>query len=112
MIVIIGAEFAKEFKKLRKKYPSLPQDLAVIESIITKFPYGEDSKHCNALKREGESCICKRRMMCRSVRGTEFRVVYYYNGREVELEYIEIYYKGKKETEDKKRVEAVWERRN
>lgn len=108
MNIIKGTEFSKELKKLKKKYPSLPQDLEILERIIEKFPFGEDSKHCNALKRDGEHCICKRRMMCRSVRGSEFRVIYYYDGQKITLHYIEIYYKGNKETEDKKRVEMVW----
>ena len=112
MDITQGAEFAKEFKKLKKKYPSLLEDLAVLEKLIEKFPFGEDSRHCNTLRREGDRCICKRRMMCRSVRGSEFRVLYYYDGTILELQYIEIYYKGSKETEDKRRVEMVWENKN
>ncbi|MEZ7957335.1 MAG: hypothetical protein QMC23_12010 [Rubritalea sp.] len=112
MRITQGVEFAKEFKKLKKKYPSLTEDLAVLERVIEKYPFGEDSRHCNALRREVDRCVCKRRMMCRSVRGSEFRVIYYYDGKILELQYIEIYYKGSKETEDKKRVEVVWKKKN
>ena len=111
MKIVQGEEFIREFKKLKKKYSSLVEDLAVLEKVILKFPFGEDSRHSNTLKREGDRCICKRRMMCRSVKGSEFRVIYYYDGKILELEYIEIYYKGNKEAEDKKRVEMVWEKR-
>ena len=106
-----GKSFQRELKKLVKKYPSLPQDLEVLESLIKKFPLGEDSKHCNALKQEGDQGIYKRRLMCRSVKSSEFRVIYYYNGTTLVLEYLEIYYKGNKENEDKKRVETIWEER-
>jgi len=104
-----GTSFKREFKKLCKKYPSLPQDLEVLQALILKFPYGEDSKHCNPLKKDGERGIFKRRMMCRSVKGSEFRVIYYYDGEKLYLEYLEIYYKGDKVAEDKKRVETIWE---
>ena len=103
-----GAEFKKEFKKLKKKYPSLLKDLAVLEQLIGKFPKGEDSRHCNILKQLGEQYICKRRMMCRSVKSSEFRIIYYYNGQQLELHYIEIYYKGSQEVESCNRVERVW----
>lgn len=108
MEITKGAGFNKEFKKLSKKYPSLERDLEILERVIEKFPYGENSRHCNVLRKEGERFICKRRMMCRSVRGSEFRVIYHYDGESIELHYIEIYYKGNKESEDKNRIESVW----
>ena len=109
MNVLQGKEFKKELKKLQKKYPSLPKDLAVIEKLIFAFPFGEDSRHCNVLKQAKRKFICKRRMMCRSVKGSEFRVIYFYDGETITLEYLEIYYKGNKEAEDKKRVDQIWE---
>ena len=108
MVIIRGDSFQKELKKLKKRYRSLPEDLKVLEKLILKFPEGEDSRHCNALKKEAHMCICKRRMMCRAVKGSEFRVVYFYEGKALELMYLEIYFKGDKTTEDSKRLEAFW----
>ncbi len=108
MQVTHGEKFRKELKKLQKKYRSLPQDLTVLERLILKCPTGDDSQHCNQLISEGEKCICKRRMMCRAVKGSEFRVIYYDDGETIELVYLEICYKGNKETEDTTRMETFW----
>ncbi|MDB9741390.1 hypothetical protein OAB00_00905 [Akkermansiaceae bacterium] len=97
MKVTHGASFQKELKKLKKKYRSLDADLDVLEKLIESFPYGEDARHCTALKRDGDKCLCKRRMICRSLKSTEFRVVYFYDGTELELVYLELYFKGDKE---------------
>jgi mRNA-degrading endonuclease RelE of RelBE toxin-antitoxin system len=103
-----SAAFQKELKKLSKKYKTLPDDLKILESLIVKFPRGEDSRHCNILKEEGQKVICKRRMMCRSLKGSEFRVIYYSDGERMEVEHIEIYYKGVKSTENKNRIDELW----
>jgi mRNA-degrading endonuclease RelE of RelBE toxin-antitoxin system len=100
--------FQKEMKKLGKKYKTLPEDLKLLEKLIIKFPKGEDTRHCNILKEKGQKIICKRRMMCRSIKGSEFRVIYYFDGEQMELEHIEIYYKGVKTIENKKRIEDLW----
>jgi len=47
-------------------------------------------------------------MLCRSVKGSEFRVVYFYDGEALELIYLEIYFKGDKATENSQRLEAFW----
>lgn len=111
MEIIQGDSFQKELKKLKKRYRSLPEDLKILEKLILKFPEGEDSRHCNALKKEAHRCICKRRMMCRAVKGSEFRVVYFYDGKALELLYLEIYFKGDKPTQNSKRVDAFWNRK-
>lgn len=106
-----GASFQRELKKLKKRYRSLPEDLKVLEKLICKFPEGSDSRHCNVLKQHGRMCICKRRMMCRTVKGSEFRVIYFYDGDSLELIHLEIYFKGDKSTEDSQRLEAFWQER-
>ena len=108
MEIIQGNSFQRELKKLKKRYRSLPEDLKILEKLSLKFPEGEDSRHCNALKKKAHMRICKRRMMCRAVKGSEFRVIYFYDGKAFELLYLEIYFKGNKTTEDSKRVEAFW----
>jgi len=101
--------FKKEFKKYQKKYRTLESDLTILEKIIKKFPHGDDSRHCNTLKKHLEKCICKRRMMCRSLKSSEFRIIYYYDGSSIKLIYLEIYYKGDKTTEDNQRINTFWE---
>lgn len=102
-------EFKKEFKKLVKKYPTLSDDLDVIKKIIVANPVGNGTKHWNVLKQdEADNYIMKMRMMCRSVRGSQFRLVYFCNSKKVEVLFIELYYKSNKEKENTKRIEEYF----
>ncbi|MCB9812759.1 hypothetical protein H6778_03825 [Candidatus Nomurabacteria bacterium] len=101
-------EFKKEFKKLQKKYPSLEDDLKVVKKAIAANPAGNGTKHWNILKTDGaESHILKMRMMCRSVKGSQFRLIYFYDGQNVEVLFVEVYFKGSKEREDSERIDCL-----
>lgn len=114
MQFIESEEFKKDFKKLAKKYQTLSQDFAVVKKAIAATPKGNGAKHWRALRHtENDGVILKMRMMCRAIRGSEFRVVYFYDGSSVEVIFIELYYKGDKANEDKQRIEAfLKDRRN
>jgi len=107
--IIQGIKFQKEFKNYKKKYKSLENDLQKVIRRLKQIPKGNKSKHWNILKQDGERYVFKIRMMCRSLKGASFRIIYYYDGERIELEFIEIYFKGAKEREDKKRIEELWE---
>jgi len=98
-------EFKKEFKKLSKKYPTLEEDLDVVKKAIAVAPSGNGTKHWNILKHDGgDRYIMKMRMMCRAVKGSQFRIVYYFDGVKVEVLFIEVYFKGNKERENTERI--------
>lgn len=102
-------EFKKEFKKLVKKYRSLPSDLEVVKKIIQTTPTGNGTKHWNVLKHDQtDRHILKMRMTCRSIKGSQFRLIYLYDGQSIEILFIEIYFKGNKEREDKQRIEKYF----
>ncbi len=96
-------EFEKEFKKLRKKYKSLPKDLKLFKEVLTKIPFG-NSKHFNILVETENLCIVKARFFCKYLKGSSLRIIYGYFEKDKKIEFIEIYYKGDKGREDKKRV--------
>lgn len=96
-------EFEKEFKKLRKKYKSLPRDLKLFKEVLTKIPLG-NSKHFNTIAENEGLCIVKARFFCKYLKGSSLRIIYGYFEKNKKIEFIEIYYKGNKEREDKKRV--------
>lgn len=107
-----GDEFQKEFKKLAKKYRTLVDDFQIVKKAIKASPAGDTSKHWHILKYDGaDKYILKMRMMCRAVKGTQFRLVYFYDGTSVEVLFIEIFYKGNKENENKTRIDDYWESR-
>lgn len=109
MKIIEGEKFKKEFKKLRKKCSSLEADFCLLKKIILDDPI-KQNKHAHILKKSDSHYLLKIRMMCRVVKGSSFRIIYYYDGKNIELIFIEIYFKGNKGTEDKKRIESFWKK--
>jgi mRNA-degrading endonuclease RelE of RelBE toxin-antitoxin system len=101
-------EFNKEFKKLKKKYLSLGEDLEIFKEVIKKFPKGSHSKNWNILKEDNGFFILKARMMCRYIRKSSFRVIYLYNANNKTIIFVELYFKGDKLNENKNRIEEVF----
>lgn len=100
-------KFIKELKRLSKKYRSLPEDVAKLERILEKLPYGTGGKHWNRLhaSEDGSVSVFKVRLACISLKGQSlFRIVYACRtdvdtGTCIDL--IEMYYKGEKANEDR-----------
>lgn len=104
-----GSLFTKSLKKYQKKYRSLNQDMAGLLKVITKVPKGNKSKHWVTLKQVDQKFVFKTRLMCRSLKGASFRVIYYYDGKKLELIFLEMYFKGDKESENKVLVQKFWD---
>ena len=96
-------EFEKELKKLAKKYPTLPSDIDDIKPVLIDCPTGI-GKNFTIIKIEGDITIVKVRVHCESLRSRVIRLIYAYHKDKIEFMYIEVYYKGEKENEDKERV--------
>lgn len=96
-------EFQKEFKRLGKKYKSLPDDLQEFRNVVSAVPRG-NSKHFNVISQTEVVCIVKARLFCRYLKGTSLRIVYAYFEQEQRIEFIELYFKGDKENEDFERI--------
>ena len=97
-------EFQKELSKLSKKYPSLKEDLRKLERLITLNPVGVGTNFVT-VHHSPEVKIVKTRLACRSLRDRSMRLMYAYHGSTVTFVYIELYFKGDKENEDKVRIE-------
>lgn len=96
-------EFEKELSKLKKKYRSLPEDIKKLERLIIQSPLGLGKNF--VVLHYGESLkIIKARLACRSLRERSVRIIYAHHNDTLTFVYIEIYYKGDKENEDKNRV--------
>lgn len=96
--------FRSEFKRLSKKYRSLPSDLEEFKKVVSTVPLGV-SKHFAILQRQENVRIIKARLFCRSLRGSSLRIVYAYHEEKQDIVFIELYFKGAKETEDAERIE-------
>ncbi|MDP3957739.1 MAG: hypothetical protein Q8Q10_04535 [bacterium] len=100
-------KFSKELKRFSKKYRSLQNDLAKLQDVLKVLPQGSGSKHWNRLHAslDGSIVIFKVRLSCASLKGQSlFRVIYAHNTKDKEvvlIDFIELYYKGEKENEDR-----------
>jgi len=96
-------EFRKKFKKLAKKYRSLPDDLLEFKKVLNQNPLGT-SKHFNIITKNDKIIILKARFFSRYLKGSSLRIIYSYLETKTLIEFIEIYFKGKQENENRARI--------
>lgn len=107
-------EFSKEFKKLKKRFPTLEKDLETakrnaieifhVKRIDTRAIF-EIPSFCNESLR-----ICKlRKFACKSLKGrgvmSGIRIIYGFYPDSFKVIFLEIYFKGDRENENKQRIE-------
>ena len=97
-------EFARELKRLQKKYRSLGEDFETLKPYLATTPEGNDSKHWNCLHRREGVAIYKVRLTCAYLRADKMRIIYAHYGEPLRIVFIELYYKGDKENEDRDRI--------
>jgi len=97
-------EFEKELKKLSKKYPTLESDIEDIKPILLTCPTGI-GKNFIIIRSKENTKIIKVKIHCESLRSRNIRLIYSYREDEIEFLYLEIYFKGNKENEDRERIE-------
>ena len=107
------SEFEKDFKRLSKKFRTLEEDFKTfINTQLNLFhKKGIDNKGVVPISGIGipnPKIYKARKFACRSLKGrgvdSGIRVIYAYWEEEDKLEFIEIYFKGDKENEDRDRI--------
>ena len=106
-------KFDKDFKKLKKKFQTLHEDFKVFIDTSLKLFHEKGIEQDIRKFTEtngGKLIIYKaRKFACRSLKGkgsrSGIRVIYAFYPDNNKIEFIEIYFKGEKENEDKKRIE-------
>lgn len=102
------AEFEKEFKRLGKKYKTLNDDFEKFKKVLLATPTGIGKNfviiHASPLVK-----MIKARLACRALRDRSLRIIYAYSERNQWIEFIEIYFKGEKENEDRGRIKEYLE---
>jgi len=93
-------EFSKDFKRLAKKYKSLPNDFLEFKKIVTNFPLGS-GKHFVVIRSQEKVKIVKARFFCMYLRGASLRIIYAYRETEAVIDFIELYFKGEQVNETK-----------
>lgn len=106
-------EFDKDFNRLQKKFRTLEEDLQVFIDRQLKLLHklGQDNRGCVRMADLSISYphIYKaRKFACKSLKGkgvaSGIRIIYAHYPQEDAIEFIEIYYKGDKENEDRVRI--------
>lgn len=97
-------EFDKEKKKLSKKFRSILNDLSAFEQILLTAPTGI-GKNFTIMHHENGVQVIKARLACRALKDRSLRVIYAYHEGEITFMYLELYSKGSKENEDRKRID-------
>ncbi|MDP3051879.1 MAG: hypothetical protein Q8N42_00030 [bacterium] len=96
-------DFSKEFVRLAKRYRSLPDDIEEFKKVLIARPLGA-GKHFNVITKTEAVIVVKARLFCKYLKGASFRIVYAYHEAASRFEFIEIYFKGEKESEDRERI--------
>ena len=94
-------ECSRELKRLRKKYLTLNDDLEELKQALAKIKIRNGGKHWNCLHRTEKISVYKIRLACRYLRATTMRVIYAHHVDVGKIAFIELYYKGEKENEDR-----------
>lgn len=96
-------EFERELKKLSKKYGTLESDIEDIKPILLACPTGI-GKNFIIMKSLPNIKIIKAKIHCESLRSRTIRLIYSYKPDKIEFMYLEIYFKGDKENENRERI--------
>ena len=106
--------FARDFKKLLKKFSSLAEDLEIVKQ------YDIELFHCQKIDKRGIFKIESvgnnenlqfykiKKFACKALKGrgskSGIRVIYAFHCENYKVDFIEIYFKGEKENEDRDRI--------
>jgi len=109
MEIITLPEFERDLKKLFKRYISLYEDMDEVKAILRKKP---DARPPFSYRIEGlgiNTCVIKvKKIACKALKGrgvnSGFRLVYAWFEEEQRIVFIELYFKGDKEGEDRDRI--------
>lgn len=97
-------EFRKEFKRLFKRYQTLDDDLEKFKKVVLVAPTGV-GKNFTIIHSSAEIKLVKAHLACRALKNSHrLRIIYAYLEQRQQVDFIELYYKGDKENEDRKRI--------
>jgi hypothetical protein len=101
-------DFLKDFKKLKKKIPSLEGDLKNFEKALPAVDFDNNKRFVTLTNNPKKGVrIVKTRLMVRSLKGsTKTRVVFAFRICGDSVDFIEIYLKNQQVREDSARIKG------
>ncbi len=106
-------KFLRDLKKLQKKFSTLYEDLKVAKTnAIELYHIQRIDNHSvfpiSGLKVENPKILKLKKFACKALKGrgikSGIRIIYAFFHETKTVEFIEIYFKGDKENEDKQRI--------
>lgn len=114
-------EFQRDFKRLFKKFKSLEEDLRLVKIAAIELFHIQKVNNLSIFPIQG-SCtkeikICKiKKFACKALKGrgskSGIRIIYAFHCQSYKVEFIEIYFKGEKENEDRERIKEYLKNQN
>ena len=102
-------QFRKEFKRLFRKHKTLNDDFEKFKKVLFVYPTGIGKNFVTIHSSENLKLV-KAHMACRALRNNHLlRIIYSYFEQEQRFEFIELYFKGDKENEDRDRIKEYLE---
>ena len=105
--------FDKDLKRLAKKFPSLPEDLALVKRAAIELFHLKKINN-QAVFPIPDFCsetfqVCKiKKFACRSLKGrgvkSGIRITYFFDVQKLEVVFIEMYFKSDQENENRERI--------
>ena len=117
--IILLPEFEKDKKKLIKRYRTLDDDLKTFIDVQLKLFHklGIDNNSCEQIENIGianPNVYKVKKFACKALKGkgvqSEIRIIYSYFYKEDKIEFIEMYYKGDKENENRERIIKLYKK--
>ena len=102
-------EFKKDMKRLLKRFRTLEDDLEILKKYLEVSPNASPSISflMNNIG-ERQEVIKVKKFACRALKGrganSGIRVIYAFHKQEQKIVFIELYFKGDKENEDRSRI--------
>lgn len=115
--IVRHAGFEKDLKKLAKRFRSLPDDLEVFVQYQLKLYHrlGIDNAgifHIPGLPFSTPRIFKAKKFACKALKGrgaqSGIRVIYAYFAAEDRIEFVELYFKGDQENEDRRRILTLY----
>ncbi len=112
-------EFEKDLKKLLKRFPSLEDDLRMFIKVAMNAFHKQkiDSGaifRISDLRIHSPIIFKAKKFACKALKGkgaqSGIRVIYAYHEEEDWIVFIEIYYKGDKESENRERILSIYKK--
>jgi mRNA-degrading endonuclease RelE of RelBE toxin-antitoxin system len=109
-------EFKKDLKKLVRRFPSLPEDLATVKKAVIELRHLKNINNLSTFEITGvsseELSFWKiKKFACKSLKGrgnkSGMRIIYSWHENIGKVVFIEIYFKGDKENEDRERIKKI-----